>query len=47
MSELYPLKFETVLKEKVWEGMLLFPGLIKSNEVRIILGESLGIVGRS
>jgi len=29
MSELYPLKFETVLKEKVWEEMLLLTGIIK------------------
>lgn len=39
MSELYPLKFETVLKEKVWGGKTLFTRFNKGTDA-MKLGES-------
>lgn len=40
MSELYPLKFETVLKEKVWGGRALVDRYNKQTSVQGNIGES-------
>ena len=40
MSELYPLKFETVLKEKVWGGNRLASGFNKKSADSLKIGES-------
>jgi mannose-6-phosphate isomerase len=40
MSELYPLKFETVLKEKVWGGNALSTGYNKKSKSSSQIGES-------
>ncbi len=40
MSELYPLKFETVLKEKVWGGTALTDRFNKQTTLRGRIGES-------
>lgn len=40
MSELYPLKFETVLKEKVWGGTVLTDHYNKQTTLRGKIGES-------
>jgi mannose-6-phosphate isomerase len=40
MSELYPLKFETVLKEKVWGGNTLFTRFNKGTTGALNIGES-------
>jgi len=40
MAELYPLKFETVLKEKVWGGNALAERYNKENEASVKIGES-------
>jgi len=47
MSELYPLKFETVLKEKVWGGNALAARFNKSGGNRDHIGESWEISGVS
>jgi len=40
MSELYPLKFETVLKEKVWGGNRLASAFNKKSDDSLKIGES-------
>jgi mannose-6-phosphate isomerase len=40
MSELYPLKFETVLKEKVWGGKALVKNYNKKPATSSLIGES-------
>jgi len=40
MSELYPLKFETVLKEKVWGGNALVTRFNKGSDRALNIGES-------
>lgn len=40
MAELYPLKFETVLKEKVWGGNALVNKFNKKPETSSLIGES-------
>jgi len=40
MSELYPLKFETVLKEKVWGGRALADRFNKQTSLQGMIGES-------
>jgi mannose-6-phosphate isomerase len=40
MAELYPLKFETVLKEKVWGGNALVNNYHKRPETSSLIGES-------
>ena len=40
MSELYPLKFETVLKEKVWGGNVLVTRFNKKSTSSLHIGES-------
>jgi mannose-6-phosphate isomerase len=40
MSELYPLKFETVLKEKVWGGKALVKNYNKKPATSALIGES-------
>jgi mannose-6-phosphate isomerase len=40
MSELYPLKFETVLKEKVWGGNSLATRYNKGTDGSLLIGES-------
>jgi mannose-6-phosphate isomerase len=40
MSDLYPLKFETVLKEKVWGGNALVTRYNKKSSASAIIGES-------
>jgi mannose-6-phosphate isomerase len=40
MSELYPLKFETVLKEKVWGGNTLFTRFNKGITASLNIGET-------
>jgi mannose-6-phosphate isomerase len=40
MSELYPLKFETVLKEKVWGGNALISRFNKGKPTSKLIGES-------
>jgi mannose-6-phosphate isomerase len=40
MSELYPLKFETILKEKVWGGDALVTRFNKKSQASLHIGES-------
>ena len=40
MSELYPLKFEPILKEKIWGGNMLVKEYGKSGEISQKIGES-------
>jgi mannose-6-phosphate isomerase len=47
MSELYPLKFETALKEKVWGGNALITRFNKKSANSIHIGESWEISGIS
>lgn len=47
MSELYPLKFETVLKEKIWGGRALVERFNKTASVMGDIGESWEISGVS
>jgi mannose-6-phosphate isomerase len=45
MTELYPLRFETILKEKVWGGTKLFSNWGKNGNENLIVGESWEISG--
>jgi len=45
MSELYPLKFEPILKEKVWGGMSLASRYHKNADISLKIGESWEISG--
>lgn len=45
MSELYPLKFETVLKEKIWGGHALVERFNKTASMKGNIGESWEISG--
>ena len=40
MTELYPLKFETILKKKIWGGNVLQTGYNKKYSVKELIGES-------
>ena len=40
MSDLYPLKFETILKEKVWGGNTLVSAYNKKSSGALKIGES-------
>lgn len=47
MSELYPLKFDTVLKEKIWGGRALVERFNKTTALKGDIGESWEISGVS